>query len=62
MTVIEYSKWVEENVSSYFTFIYLLFIYIPSVIHLYLKRYNCLIVNVKYCSLGVVIFIIMRAY
>jgi len=62
MTVIEYSKWVEENVSSYFTFIYLLFLYIPSVIHLYLKRYNCLIVNVKYCSLGVVIFIIMRAY
>lgn len=62
MTVIEYSKWVEENVSSYFTFIYLLFIYIPSVIHLYLKRYNCLIVNVKYCSLGVVIFIITRAY
>lgn len=62
MTVIEYSKWVEENVSSYFTFIYLLFICIPSVIHLYLKRYNCLIVNVKYCSLGVVIFIITRAY
>lgn len=62
MTVIEYSKWVEENVSSYFTFIYLLFLYIPSVIHLYLKRYNCLIVNVKYCSLGVVIFIITRAY